>query len=273
MIKLVDQAGALPASETKRRISQPRIVKGIPNEARERLLEEFGRWQLPEEFINELMEHSHCLPYAPGMPVFLRGESADLIYWVLAGLVKIAYPKADGTRVLVKLAGPGDVLGFADTIAASGHRIHAFEGEAVTKAYIALVTREQVMSALRRLPSANLVPLLELLNSSWASVNSLQVRFLGLSFRERLDVVFDELGKRFGVRDSRGVLITTRLSHEDLAEMIASSRPMVSRLIADMVGQKVIAREGKYYVLLNKSPVQNNGNLGNGSHSKIAIIN
>jgi CRP-like cAMP-binding protein len=99
------------------------------------------------------------------------------------------------------------------------------------------------MSALRRLPSAKLVPLLELLNSSWASINSLQVRFLGLSFRERLDLVLEELAKRFGVRDSRGILITTRLSHEDLAEMIASSRPMVSPLIADMVHQRVIARQ------------------------------
>jgi CRP-like cAMP-binding protein len=141
MIKL-DEAGALRASETKRRISQPPTVKGIPKEARERLLEEFARWQLPEEFITELMDHSHCLPYAPGMSVFLRGESADLIFWVLAGLVKIAYQKPDGTRLLVKLAGPADVLGFADTIAPSGHRIHAFEGDAVTKAYIALVTRE-----------------------------------------------------------------------------------------------------------------------------------
>jgi CRP-like cAMP-binding protein len=273
MIKPGHEAGVVRASETRRRISQPRALRGIPNEARERLLEEFGRWQLPEEFITELMDHSHCLPYASGMPVFLRGESADLIFWVLAGLVRIAYPKADGTRVLVQLAGPGDVIGFADAIAPSGRRIYAFEGEAVTKAYIALVAREQVISALRRLPPTKLVPLLELLNSSWSSVNSLQVRFLGLSFHERLNLVFEELGKRFGVRDSRGILITTRLSHEDLAEMIASSRPMVSRLIAEMVHQGVIARQGKHYVLLNKPAVEADANNGAGSRSRPGMIN
>ena len=35
--------------------------------------------------------------------------------------------------------------------------------------------------------------------------------------------------------------------------MIASSRPMVSRLIAEMMDQQVLARQGKHYILLNKS--------------------
>ena len=262
MIKADDETGSARASETRRRISQLQTARGIPNEARERLLEECSRWQLPAEFLTEIMDHSHCLPYAPGNPIFLRGESADLIFWVLTGLVRIAYPKADGTRVVVNIAGPGDVIGFADTIAPSGRRIYPFEGEAVTKAYIALVTRDQVLSAIRRLTPQHLVTLLELLNSSWSSVNSLQVRFLGLSFRERLDLILEELSKRFGVRDSRGILLTTRLSHEDLAEMIASSRPMVSRLIAEMVDEGVIERQGKHYVLLYKAVGETNGNGG-----------
>jgi hypothetical protein len=32
--------------------------------------------------------------------------------------------------------------------------------------------------------------------------------------------------------------------------MIGSSRPMVSRLIAEMVQNRVLAREGKHYILL-----------------------
>ena len=49
------------------------------------------------------------------------------------------------------------------------------------------------------------------------------------------------------------MLLTVELSHDDLAEMIASSRPMVSRLIADMMDQRVIARQGKHYILLNNT--------------------
>jgi CRP-like cAMP-binding protein len=228
-----------------------KMVKGIPNEARERLLEQLAAWQLPAECLTELIEHSHCISYAPGAPIFLKGSTADVIFWVLTGLVKVSYPNTDGTRVVVKFAGPGDVIGFADTVDSAGHHTQAFESEAVTKSSVALFTRDHVFRALLRLSPQKLVSLIESLNSSWSTMHSFYARFLGLSFRERLEIIFAQLAQRFGVKDSRGVLLTPELSQEALAEMIASSRPMVSRLIAEMVDQRVIARQGKHYILLD----------------------
>ncbi len=234
------------------------MAKGIPNEARERLLEQLAAWQLPAECLTELIEHSHCISYAPGAPIFLKGSTADVIFWVLTGLVKVSYPNTDGTRVVVKLAGPGDVIGFADTVDSAGRHTQAFEAEAVTKSSVALFTRDHVIRALHRLSPVKLVSLIESLNSSWSAMNSFYARFLGLSFRERLEIIFAQLAERFGAKDSRGVLLTPELSHDALAEMIASSRPMVSRLIAEMVDQRVIARQGKHYILLDAStPVPN----------------
>ncbi len=237
---------------------QVKIVKGIPNEAQERLLEQLTAWQLPAECLTELIEHSHYISYAPGASIFLKGSSADVIFWVLSGLVKVSHPNTDGTRVVVKLAGPGDVIGFADTVDSAGRHTQAFESEAVTKSSVALFTRDHVIRALHRLSPLELVSLIESLNSSWSAMNSFYARFLGLSFRERLEIIFSQLAERFGAKDSRGVLLTPELSHDALAEMIASSRPMVSRLIAEMVDQRVIARQGKHYILLDAStPVPN----------------
>jgi hypothetical protein len=71
-----------------------------------------------------------------------------------------------------------------------------------------------------------------------------------LSYRERLEAMLAEVGARFGVKEARGTLLTLELGHDDWAEMIGSSRPMVSRLIAEMVQNRVLAREGKHYILL-----------------------
>ncbi len=226
------------------------MVKGIPSEARQRLHDQLAAWQLPEECLTELIDHSHCISYAPGTPIFLRGSTADVIFWVLGGLVKVCYPDINGTRVVVKLAGAGDIIGFADIVDTAGHHTQAFESEALTKSSVALFTRDHVMRALHRLSPQRLVSIIETLNSSWSATYSFYARFLGLSFRERLEIIFGQLAERFGVKDSRGILLTPELSHEALAEMIASSRPMVSRLIAEMVEQQVIARQGKHYILL-----------------------
>ena len=230
--------------------------KLIPADARQRLMEQLAGWQLPAEFLTELIDHSHCISYTPGTAIFLRGSTADMLFWVLSGLVKVCYPNPDGTRVVVKLTGPGDIIGFADVAKPNGRRTQAFDAEAVTKASVALFTRDHVIKAVHKLPPSKLVSLLEMLNSSWSGANCFYARFLGMSFRERLDLLLAELASRFGVKDSRGILLTPEFSHETLAEMIASSRPMVSRLIAEMVDQGCIARQGKHYILLNKPGVE-----------------
>ena len=63
-----------------------------------------------------------------------------------------------------------------------------------------------------------------------------------------------ELGARLGVRDKRGILLMPELAHADLADMIGSSRPMVSRLIADMAEEGFLLRQGKQFVLIKPSP-------------------
>jgi Crp-like helix-turn-helix domain len=72
-----------------------------------------------------------------------------------------------------------------------------------------------------------------------------------LSYRERLEAMLSEVAARFGVKETRGTLLTLELGHDDWAEMIGSSRPMVSRLIAEMVQNRILAREGKHYILLS----------------------
>src|SRR5258708_18491520 len=67
---------------------------------------------------------------------------------------------------------------------------------------------------------------------------------------ERLEVGLKELGARFGVRGTRGVLLMPELAHADLADMIGSSRPMVSRLIAEMTEEGLLLRQGKQFILL-----------------------
>jgi CRP-like cAMP-binding protein len=62
--------------------------------------------------------------------------------------------------------------------------------------------------------------------------------------------VLQELARDFGVRDARGILLRPELGHDDLADMIGSSRPMVTRLLGEMTEQGLISRCGRNLVLL-----------------------
>ena len=176
-----------------------------------------------------------------------------MAYWILSGLVKVYCPLRDGTRVLVRIGGPGDLVGMIDAVAAGARRVQAFQAQAMTKVSVAIFTREHVLALLKTLPSSALVAFLQEANTAWSEMFFWYGWFLGLSYQDRLRWVFEHLAERFGVRDSRGVIITPELSHEELAEMIASSRPMASRLIAEFIQRGELARRDKRYILLKSA--------------------
>jgi hypothetical protein len=96
--------------------------------------------------------------------------------------------------------------------------------------------------------------LFEQFNAAWSTLFARYVSFVGSSFRERLEKVLYNLGERFGVNDERGTLLMPELSHADLAEMIGSSRPMVSKLIADMSKEGSLVRGEKRRFILRAQP-------------------
>src|SRR5258708_10914039 len=225
------------------------------SEARSRFEMQLGELGIPAKFVDEIMGHHTLVNYNKGSMIFLQGSPADLLFWVFTGLVKVYCPRSDGTRIMVKLAGPGDLIGHVDCIDSRGRRAQVFEVEALTKCSVALFTRDHVIKLLQSLDHAGLLQMIERLNTAWSSMAQWFGTFLGMSFRERLEVVLTELGAKFGVRDTRGGLLMPELAHADLADMIGSSRPMGSRLIAEMTEERFLLRQGKQVILLESFSV------------------
>ena len=223
------------------------------SEAKYRLQTHLDELGLPAKFVDEIIGHHTVANYNKGSMVSLQGSPADLLFFVLTGLVKVYCPLPDGNRILLSLAGAGDLIGHVDYLDSEGRRAQVFEVEALTKCSIALVTREHVIKLLQSLDHAALLQVIERLNTAWSAMARWFGTFLGMSFRKRLEVVLKELGAKFGVRDTRGILLMPELAHSDLADMIGSSRPMVSRLIAEMTEEDLLLRQGRQFILKSLS--------------------
>src|SRR5271168_153479 len=215
-----------------------------------RLRRNFSNWRVPSAISDELVDYRSTVSFPRGAMVFLEGSPGDLFGCVVAGYVKVYCNVANGTRVLARLSGPGDIIGYADTEDGKGRRSKVFETQALTKCSIALFTRERAIRVLRSLDPEQAIELYQTLNSFWSSSLHWWTSFLGLPFQQRLEVVLSDLGRRVGVHDNRGTLIIPELSQADLAEMIASSRPLVSRLLNEMEEHGLVQRRGKQYLLL-----------------------
>src|SRR5487761_1247989 len=209
------------------------------------------RWGIPPEFTDEIVEHNLAVAFDKGSLISAQGSANDLFGCVLSGFVKVYCAVGDGGRTLVRLAGPGELIGYADCIDYRNRHAQLFETQSASKCTVAFINRDHVASLLSRLESHALVDILQTLNTFWSQTLHWFATMLNLPFPQRLEVVLNDLAQRFGLKDACGTVLIPDFLHEDLAEMIGCSRPMVSRLLLEMTQRGLLSRTGKKYRLLN----------------------
>jgi CRP/FNR family transcriptional regulator, cyclic AMP receptor protein len=217
-----------------------------------------SRLSLPLDLVDELVERHIAVVFEKGALAFYEGNADGMLACILSGYVKVYCPVGDGNRTLVRLAGPGEVIGYPDYVDEKGRHARLFEAQVASKCTLALFSRDHVARILSNLQASDLISILAALNTFWSENLRFFTTLLNLPFWDRLTIVMSDLAKRAGVRDSEGIILIPEIGHEDLAEMIGCSRPMVSRLIAEMVESGLLARRGKQYVMLKKWDFENN---------------
>ena len=217
-----------------------------------------NRVNLPAELVEELIERHIAVAFEKGALAFCEGNTDGMLACILSGYVNVYCPVGDGNRTLVRLAGPGEIIGYPDYVDEKGRNARLFEAQAASKCTLALFSRDHLARLLTALPADVLISIVASLNTFWSKNLRLFASLLKLPLSDRLTIVMSDLAKRAGVRDSEGIILIPELGHGDLAEMIGCSRPMVSRLIAEMVESGLLARRGKQYVLLKKWDFNNN---------------
>jgi len=232
-------------------------------EGEEKLKQRLARYGMPSEAIAALLSRQTIVRYPKGSPLMPTGSSADAVFVVMSGMVKVYCSGWRGTRVLVDLAGPGDLAGYGNLGGPAPGQSSLYDAEALTPASVALFARHDLLRVLRGLEPGTLLAVTEMINSLWAGMVHRYARYLVMSLRERLEDLFTGLARRYGAQTGQGVQLLPELGQEALAEMIGGSRPMVSKLLAEMRAEGVIAREGRHYVLLSTRA---------GSHPKRSVV-
>jgi CRP-like cAMP-binding protein len=212
---------------------------------------------IPEGIIDELLEQPTIVSYSQGSFIFLQGAPTDLLFWVSSGLVDILSPGTDGEQINASVLGPGDLFGFVESTDHKGRPAQSFQARARTNVQIGLLIRERINKVLMRQDPALLVHIIQQVIAVWSELTLRQTQFLGENYSGRFEMVLAELATKFGVRESRGTLLIPEFGHNDFAEMMGCSRPMVSRLIAEMISAGRLAQHGKHYIIIGDSALDN----------------
>jgi CRP-like cAMP-binding protein len=161
--------------------------------------------------------------------IYAPGDLDGQLYFLLEGTVRLYKIYGDYKEATVALLTEGDVFGelsLEETLCQN-----AF-AEAVTDARVAVVRKPNLIEVVRRRPEFAL----KLFSSFSERLRQSEETIEGLVEREvstRLATLLSHLGDRFGEPYGSGTVLKVRLTHQDLANMIFSTREAVSKEMSE----------------------------------------
>ncbi len=176
----------------------------------------------------------------------MEGEASSRVYVLLSGVAKLCYVNRD-QRVLVGLVGPGEIFGLSSLLPAT---TRPFRCEAFSDCVVAVIKPDIFVDTVLGVPAERLGVVLDATVGRWWAMVVRYADFVGLGLRERLAGALLELSTKFGVRDSRGTLLTVKLTHADLAELVGASRQRTTEQLNDFERQRVIIRDGRRFIIV-----------------------
>lgn len=179
--------------------------------------------------------------------IFDEGESADMVYLLISGIVRISWVNQEERRVLVSLLPAGEFFGLGSLFPQMRHPFHC---DAVTDCTIGAIKPEMLVDILVGAPFATHLRFMEVAMGRFWRMLLRCVRGMAINLRKRLALELLELAATFGVQDARGTILTVRPTHEDLANCVGASRQKVSECLGDFERHRVVIREGRRLIIV-----------------------
>jgi len=198
----------------------------------------------------ELAEISTTLRYPAGIALFTEGEPSRGIFILRSGRVKLFLCSGEGKTLILRMGKPGDLLGLPGTLSGDQYEVTA---ETLGPCQLTFIKRElflRFMNAHKEVCLAVAGQLSQIYNSACH-----ELRCLGLSHsaREKLAKLLLEWPLSPGDTPTR---IKFAFRHEEVAQMIGTSRETVSRLFAEFKRWELVELNGSTLHFHNRASLQ-----------------
>jgi CRP/FNR family transcriptional regulator, cyclic AMP receptor protein len=187
------------------------------------------------------------IAYPEGSILFLEGQAPRGVFVLCKGRVKLSLSANDGKTLILKLAEPGEVLGLSATVAGKPYELSA---ETMDTCQVNFVKRDDFLRFLK-LHVEVCYKVAEQLSKKYNSTCQ-ELRSLGLSHSagERLAKLLLEWNSKYGAALKNGRM-NMSLTHEEIAQMIGTSRETVTRLLTDFKERHILQGMGATLTIID----------------------
>lgn len=187
--------------------------------------------------------------YPKGATLFMEGQPSIGIYMLCQGKIKLSTCSKDGKVIILQISEPGEVLGMSSVISNS---VYEATAEVLEACQVNFVRKDDFLRFLEQNGNASLSAVKQLSRNYHAA--HAQIRSFGLSSSvgDKLAKLLLEWCERKGGEET-GIHLKIAYTHEELAEMIGTSRETVTRVLKDFRERNLISIKGSDLTVLDKS--------------------
>lgn len=184
--------------------------------------------------------------------LFVEGQVPRGIYLLCRGRVKLSVNSSDGKTMILKIAEPGEVLGMHAVVSNQPYELTA---ETVQPCQVVFIKRDDFQKFLEEHGSACLQAAQHLSDNCHSAYDMIRAIGLSHSASEKLARMLLELASE-GEATKDGIRVKLALTHEEIAQVIGTSRETVTRLLGSFRKKQMASLRGSTLLIKNKAGLE-----------------
>ena len=200
---------------------------------------------LSKPLVKTLEEVSFVTSYPTGAMLFVEGQAPRGVYVLCKGRAKLSVVSAEGKTLILKIAKPGEVLGLSSCLLSQPHEVTV---ETLSPCQVNFIRQQDFLRLMRE--SETCLRVAEQLSLQYQSACR-ELGWVGLSRSadwKVANLLLEMIDESQATGGQQGSFKLT-LTHEEMSQMISTSRETVTRVLTRFRKAKLIEIHGATLVV------------------------
>jgi CRP/FNR family transcriptional regulator len=208
--------------------------------------------KLQHESLGDLDHIKYTSVYPKGSLLFVEGEQPRGVFVLCSGRAKLTMSSSEGKRLIAKIAEPGEIIGVSASILGQPYEVTA---ETVEPSQVNFIRRDDFLRFLSTHSDACMNAAQQLSAEHQSAERGIRTLGLSQTTTEKLAKLILDWTET-GDETPKGVRLKVLLTHEEIGQMIGSTRETVTRLLSDFRRKKYIDIKGSTLFVTNAGALQ-----------------
>jgi CRP/FNR family cyclic AMP-dependent transcriptional regulator len=196
-----------------------------------------------------LTEVKSTAVYPKGAMLFIEGQQSRGVFVLCTGKVKLSTTSREGKTIITKISDAGDVLGLNAVVSNHPYEVTA---EMMEPGQANFIPRDSLLQMLKDFPDVAMRVAQQLSRNYYTAYEEIRTLGLATSPSEK----FAKLLLSWSTKGSPADQLRLNLTHEEIGEIIGTTRETVSRLFSEFRKKQLVQVKGATLVICSRPALE-----------------